>query len=270
MRRRIIAVAALLCLPFLCGANYYRELLTLPRATAAASPAQNNFMLLLHFDEAVGNTNFTDSGMSNVVCLTKGASVTNAAGGKFGNCVAFPQGTSFRRVELVELDKKLANIGTNDWTLDFWVYLPSASAGGVQSILGLLPPGNVRPFAYMFKGASNSMRVGTAAVSSSWTTDVTANPAWNNYADAWTHVALCRYTNVVMMYLNGVRQNQYNAPIATNTSYSWATCTNMTIGADAGSSMPGMNFYDEFALRQRAVWQGTNFTAPTAAYTTSD
>jgi len=270
MRRGLVIMAGVLLGASACmAANYYRQMLMLPRAGSAA-PAQNNFEWLLHFDETIGGTNFTDNGKSNITCLTKGVAITNAANGKFGNCISFPQGTSFRRVELVELDKKLANIGTNNWTLDFWVYLPSAQVGAIQSILGVLPPGNARPFVHMAKSASNSMRVATATVSSSWASDITANPAWNNYVDAWTHVALCRYTNVVMMYLNGVRQNQFNVPIAANTSYSWATCTNMTIGADAGASMPGMNFYDEFSLRQRAVWQGTNFTPPTAAYTISD
>jgi hypothetical protein len=271
MRRRA-AIAILLVLP-LCVAvagNYYRELLALPRQQAAAAPAANNFLWLLHFDEAAGNTNFTDSGMSNITLITRGAAISNTVGGKFGNCVSFPQGTGYRRIELVDLEKRLANVGTNDWTVDFWVYLTAGSANGAQMLFGLQPGSAQRPFVYIYKGASNSMRVASAAVSSAYASDATANPSWNNYADAWTHIAVCRYTNVVMLYMNGVRQNQYNATLSGNPSYSWATCTNQTIGAPADENMPGMNYYDEIALRRRAVWQGTNFTPPTAAYTGSE
>jgi hypothetical protein len=264
MRRGLAIVAGLLIGASACmAANYYRQMLMLPRAAAAAAPAQNNFEWLLHFDEAPGATTFLDSGKTNLTVSTVGAGITNSADGKFGGCANFSQ-TGARTIRITELNTKLSALGTNDWTLDFLTKSGSTRMGGNIYFSGDLPSSRTfcRAGAFVTTTQCKLSNDGSAAP-----LDLSGSMAWSSLTNQWVHMAYIRYGNQFYVYTNGARSSLGGS--LAGVSFAWSTMTNFFIG-DFQGNLNAPEYIDELALRARAVWQHTNFTPPTAAYTTSD
>jgi len=265
MRRAIIAAGILFgAYGALAGvANYYKQLTTLPRATAAASPAQNNFEWLLHFDEAPGSTNFLDSGKTNLTVSTVGAGISNNANGKFGGCVNFSQ-VGARSLKIRNLDAKLAALGTNDWTFDFWVKLTAARYSASLYAASDIAP--YRTFCRVVVG-STTTQCKISNDGSSAPLDLSGSMDWSLLTNQWVHLAFIRNTNQFWVYTNGARSTLGGS--LAGQSFTWSSMTNFIVG-DSGGTLNPPEFIDEVALRARAVWKHTNFVPPTAAYTTSD
>ena len=262
MRRGLAIVAGILIGASACmAAGYYRQLLMLPRAAGGSAPAQNTFALLMHFDEATGSTNFFDSGVSNISFSTMIAGVyaTNTPS-KFGNCMRLSTAT---RAGIQSAQNAWFAPGTNDWTVDGWFNLTASEAATNKALQFF---GDTW-FLSVSKIAANGgnvrigYRVNTTATLNN--RDVTFD--WSAVAGEWVHLAVSRYTNTLVVWINGQRQVVSGNNSLSAFAFSGPWTNGLYIGT-SGSTDPAP-YNDEFAVRDRAVWLGTNFTPPTAAYT---
>jgi len=268
MRRGLAIVAGVLLGASACmAANYYRQMLMLPRAVGdVAPPAALTASLLLHFDEANGSTTPSDSGKYGlVVTSVSGARVTNSPA-KFDN--ACDANASARRFEVAWTNDFAP--GTNNWSFDTFVYLSGANAA--TNALRIFFGGNTnssrRSMCYVYKnsGSPGTLVVqlsenGSSTLGSSFGYDITA---WSN---SWVHLAVYRYANILYVATNGAHVTSWVTQSTNLTGRSFSTPAE-PYRVGGAPSLTGA-YLDEFryCVGSAMPYRGTNFTPPTAAYT---
>jgi hypothetical protein len=270
MRRGLAIVAGVLLGASACmAANYYRQMLMLPRAAVGAAPSVNRWEILMHFDEANGATNYTDSGSNSFYAgrVNTGVYTTNSPA-KFGSALRLSVATGDRCfIGGNGGTSGLVPPGTNDWTVEMWVYLDAALAATNKPV-EITGGASTNQFVYIQKVSANGGAIGYRLSTNGITaaTQVNATYDWTSKADQWVHLAVVRYTNATMMYIDGVRMTGATDKNVTGWSFAGNYSTRPTIVGTISSGDP-IRGIDEFGIRYYAAWAGTNFTPPTAAYT---
>ena len=218
----------------------------------------NNTVLLLHGDGTNGANNsvFLDSS-TNAYTTTKTGAPSQGTFSPFSTTRWSNQfnGTTDRLTVATSTE---FNIGSNDFTIEGWIYPTSVAATALvieRRISGGFVAGDwglyilstaLVFFAYDYNAAGNAVLTSGA---------ITPN--------VWTHFALVRNGSTTSLYINGVSAASTTAvTISTNTSA-------ITIGADIGSGtrwfFPGYISNLRF-VRGTAVYTG-NFSTPTSELT---
>jgi hypothetical protein len=147
-------------------------------------------------------------------------------------------------------DSGIFNFGTQDFTIEAWVY-PTASLSGYKQIAGS---------SYSTVGGALYLLSDTATF---YTTGAVAQtPAGSIVQNTWQHVAAVRTSGTLKIYINGVERS--SASLTNN-----LTTTNAVIGAQTAN--PSSELFTGYISNLRVV-KGTavytaNFTPITAALT---
>jgi hypothetical protein len=148
------------------------------------------------------------------------------------------------------------NLGSSNWTIEFWAYTASTSPGTL-----LFLQGNASAYAAVrLQVASNQFAIFMSTTGSSWA--INQDPAGSIPLSTWTYVAMTRSGTTFTLYVNGT--SAYTST-ALGTS-SLMTGTNNYIGAFSGSPFYYLNGYLQDFRITRGV--ARTITTPTAAFPT--
>ena len=150
------------------------------------------------------------------------------------------------------------DLGGGDWTIEMWMY-PTSSAA-VQLFMDIYEGNASGRLTLQLNTARTIGNYGVSgAVRTATTTTVTLN--------AWNHVAFCKASGSLRIFINGV---QGNTTYADSVTY---TCTNnnVHIGSNGSTAAGGNNFFgylDDLRISKGYARYTSNFTPPTTAYLT--
>ena len=211
-------------------------------------PGDSNFAnvsLLLHFGGADASTTFTDSSGTPKTVTPFGNAKISTTQSKFGGSSGYFDGAGDR---LKTTDAVLNETG--NFTVECWAWFES---GGDAS--GAL---------WRVAGSQNLevYRVGThmQLYVDPGGGDVIVGSGTIAYASAWYHVALCRVSGVVTLYLDGVSQGAVSLSSTVNTTY-------FLIGAyNESGTEQHKGYIDELRITKGVARYTANFTPPTEAF----
>jgi hypothetical protein len=209
-----------------------------------------NTLLLLHFDGSNNSTSFVDSSQYNRAITVNGAAKITTAQSVFGGSSGdfFSVGNSINVANSADF-----NVGTGDWTLEYWVYNSSTISGAST---------------WLFGNNTTGWTTGAFGVvqESSWTNFISnglANFGASMTNNAWSHVAWCRSGNIIRLFINGVLRNTNNS---TGQSYQFNLgSNNMAIGRNWDNIGLGKMYIDEFRISNVARYTA-NFTPSNAPF----
>lgn len=195
-------------------------------------PADEHFsdvVLLLNCNGADGSTTFTDDSDSGHTVTANGDAQVDTAEKKFGSGSALFDGTG----DYLSIpDHADFDLGNSDFTIEFWLW-PDTSTAGLVSKTDKVYTGTNSDVSYLIRqyGADNLLVMfstdGSAATRSYNTTNDPLS------ADAWNHVALERHGTTFRLYVNGTT---YIVWSSSATLYN--SSQDLIIGAE-GATTPG-------------------------------
>lgn len=209
--------------------------------------------LVLHADGTDAGTTFTDSSSSGHTVTAVGNAQLDTAQQKFGTASGLLDGTGDW---LTVPDSADWDFGTGDFTVDAWVRFPTA--GGSVSNEVLVSRGNEN---FVIKISSDEIEVKLVS-----TTPITK--ATTIVVDTWYHIAVVRTGTDVMIFVDGT-QIETTATSSVDVTYT----DQLAIGVNDVAGTPAQPFggwIDEFRWSKGIARWTTDFTPPTAAYSTTD
>lgn len=272
MREAIVAMFLLACVA--SAADYYRQLLTLPR-TASAGAQTKTWAFLYHFDETPGTTGpFADQGISNIVATGNNATViitNDPAHTGFGYVVATTG--QAKRVHIGP--EGLPAPGTNDFFVEGWFYLSATLAATNVNVSFIGDYTNTaagyKCFIGITKGTAHGGRFdilystnGAASVAKALVN--TQGSDMSSLGNSWVHLKAGRLTNAMSAWINGQRQFFSSAIVSDPFVFTNAgvSLTAFTIGGRTAANSP-------VAADEVGYWigpySGDNFIPPTAPRT---
>lgn len=232
-----------------------------PTSAAATDPFFSNVSLLLKGDGANNGTVITDSS-SNAVAFTRvNSPVTSTVQSKFGgSSIWFERATSDHLSKTSATTDALFTFGTGDFTIEFWLYLNTASTVS-QNIIDFRPTNGSGAYVTLTFFADNNLSYfanGAVRIT---------GPAMA--AGQWYHIAVSRVASQTRMYVNG---SQVGATYADTTNYLLGASTRPYIGGGSyvATSDNTLNGYIDDLRITKGVgrYSGTTLTVPTAALPT--
>jgi len=207
-------------------------------------------VLLLHCDGVDASTTFTDSSATAIAVTAQGNAQIDTAQQKFGTGSGLFDGTGDY---LTTADNAAYDLGTGDFTVDFWVRSTNWS-GQVYRLFGI--------------GVYNSNGIALIKTAAG-TLDLYINsnspvfgPSWAPSNDTWYHVAVVRTASTVKVFIDGV---QLGSDISDSTDLS--TTDGVFVAAWSGATGESFNgWIDEFRVSKGIARWTSNFTVPSVAY----
>jgi len=237
------------------------------RVAAATDPNFPSVSLLLHGDGTNGSTTITDSSGSPKVITAVGNAQISTAQSRFGEASMYFDGSTGNLVSPYSSDHVF---GTGDFTVEGWFYFTDINT-------------NQRALVALGDGAN-----GSGPVYNSWTLAYRGTDASNQFmfyrydgteyvftttgaplsANTWTHIAVCRASGTLRIFVNGA--SYYSASNSIN--YSAVNTNPLRValgyyGPPSGYSGPRYwaGFIDEIRITKAARYTA-NFTPQTAPF----
>lgn len=204
-------------------------------------------ILLLHMDGTDNGTTFTDSTGRHII-TAQGHTCTKTAVKKFGYSSAYFDGNGDYLSIPISRD---FDLGTNDFTIDFWWRTTDASAYSAffQDLTG---------YTYWIQAFYHHLdrRIELAIMGTDHRFD------FNPSSDTWYHIAFVRSGTQVRVYANGVALGVSVG----GTNSSDIVCTgNVSIGSAYGTTFC-LGYIDEFRISKGIARWTSNFTPPVEPY----
>ena len=232
-------------------------------ASIGASPNTDPYygytVLLLHGDD----TSFTDSSAYNVT-MTATATPTTTTTYKFGTgSMAFP-GTASTNIWLNTPSSVAYAISTNNFTIEFWIYLTSLGstlAGVIGNVNGTFTAATNWAISQSATGVLNFMAA--SAVTPSMSTAALS-------INTWYHIAVVRNSTTFYMFVNGVQVATYTSSAAVTA----ATANTIYVGGYSQSTATAVarsiaGYLDDVRITNGIARYTANFTPPTAPFPNS-
>lgn len=242
--------------------------------------------MLLHFDGADAATSTTDSS-TNATALTFNYVGTSASYAKLRTATKKFGTASLSNDQTGSTDgpgyisfsnSSIFNLGSADWTIDFWWYpvvMPSTS----NSRRGLLLSNNYTDSTFTYGLVIfNASFLFTADLGLNISTDGSTNTILNSSIgngasfstlNTWYHVAIERHGSNINGYVNGTRNaisTTFSGSVYYNASAPWAVGNGSNGAYSAANQM--QSYMDEFRIvAGTAMYKSASFTPPTSAYT---
>ena len=216
--------------------------------------------LLLPFEGANDATSTTDESDSNHTVSFNGSADISTAQSKFGGSSLYLAGGSNDWINIAGSSD--FNFGTDDFTIEFWMYRTHTAYGVVLETRGGEDTTSTDGITfYLGSGGNNEMRV---AVNRSNVIDLNQDHQTN---DQWQHFAIVREGSTMTLYIDGTARG------SGSNSTNFNRTRPIRIGNFHGSSSGGYGFQgyiDDFRVTKGLARYTSNFTPPSAAHPTSD
>jgi hypothetical protein len=143
--------------------------------------------------------------------------------------------------------------GTGDYTVEAWVYFTSITTTDLQIIF---LSGSTGGNNFYFHIDGNQISVGTSAA-------FISNQATSFSTATWYHVAACRYSGTLRLFVNGV---QIGSSVSDSTN--WISAGSARIGANEAGTQTVFGYINDHRVTKGLARYTTNFTPPTTAFLT--
>lgn len=205
---------------------------------------------LLHFDG-----NLTDT--SGKIWTPNGGLAASTAQIKFGSGSAYFNGSQY----LSTPDSSYFNFGTNNFTIDYWIFQTARGTYDVSFSFGSNSGYNI----YTSVGTESGLCWLIGVGGTEWNIRIATGiiPSLNT----WHHHAFIRYGNTFSLYLDGVSQGSATSVVSIG-NYGYP----VFLGSQNGSGSPAQyitGYIDEFHIDNTTALWTSNFTPPTHAYSPS-
>lgn len=198
-----------------------------------------------------------------------GSAARSATQSKFGGYSLFkPGGASY--LTLGAANNTSYNMGTGDFTIEYWLYF-NANFPGSGNYAGLCLNAKTNGTAGSPEGMSLTIYQGGITTATRWrvgfyngnfTGGIFGMHTQEMASGAWNHVAVCRSSGSILVFVNGSMQNvgtMTNSISTSNASY---------LGQDAYNEYGQAMYYDEVRVTKGIARYRASFPAPTKAYST--
>ena len=216
--------------------------------------------LLLPFEGANDDTSTTDESDSNHTVSFNGSADISTAQKKFGGSSLYLPGGSNDYINIAGSSD--FNFGTDDFTIEFWMYRTHTAYGVVVETRGGEDTTSTDGITfYLGSGGNNEMRV---AVNRSNVIDINQDHQTN---DQWQHFAIVREGSTMTLYIDGTARG------SGSNSTNFNRTRPIRIGNFHGSGSGGIGFQgyiDDFRVTKGLARYTSNFTPPSAAHPTSE
>jgi hypothetical protein len=138
-------------------------------------------------------------------------------------------------------------LGSGDFTIEFWAYLPSYSSNRVLSWGTTSAPIIYFASGYLYYDVYGGGNIAQSSIQVATTT--------------WTHCAVVRSSGTTKIYINGVQGG------SASDSNNWTGQNGIWVGTDAGTTFY-TGYIDDLRITKGYARYTSNFTAPTAAFPT--
>ena len=231
------------------------------RDSAAGDSNFDKVELLLPFDGANDATSTTDESDSNHTVTFNGSADISTAQSKFGGSSLYVGGGSNDWVNIAGSTD--FNFGTDDFTIECWIYRNGTSYGFVFETRGGEDTSSTDGIGlYMGSGGNNEIGV---AVNRSNVILINQDHQTN---DQWQHFAVVREGSTMTLYIDGTARGtgSNSTDFNRNRPFRLGNIHNAT--ANGGYGFPG--YIDDFRVTKGLARYTSNFTPPSAAHPTSD
>jgi hypothetical protein len=225
-------------------AVYDPSLSTLTVPTAPLTAITNTSLLM-----SGTNAGIIDNTAKNNLETVGGASISTTVS-KFGGSSMLFDGTGDWL--LMPAGDKFA-FGTGDYTVEAWVYFTSITTTDLQIIF---LSGSTGGNNFYFHVDGNQISVGTSAA-------FISNQATSFSTATWYHVAACRYSGTLRLFVNGV---QIGSSVSDSTN--WISAGSARIGANEAGTQTVFGYINDHRVTKGIARYTTNFTPPTTAFLT--
>lgn len=238
-----------------------------PYRFAAAGPTDPDFAnvsLLLHGDGTNGSTTIVDSSPSSKTVTAVGNAQISTAQSKFGGASILLDGDGDY---LTAADDAGFRFGTNDFTVEAWVYQVARS-----SVIGVIVANG------FFDGSKDNgwnMDILSTGVARFYTSGSGQTPELVSSGttvvplNAWTHLAAVRSGSTLTLYLDGAAKGSVSSTQNENWTGANAILKVGTAGYFQGLGLPqySLNGYiDDIRITKGVARYTANFTPPTAPF----
>jgi len=216
----------------------------------------NNVSLLLNGDGSDGSTAISDLSSNSLSLTIEGNTQIDTAIKKYGTgSIKFDGNSDY--IQLPNDD--VLSMGTDDFTVELWVYSESsANDGFFRRFVTLAPdaPSSIQIGHIRSSAASGGFvsYYASSGLSITSTTDI---------RNAWHHVAVVRSSGTVALYVDGTSEG---TPITDTNNKIY---NDPKIGSYNGTSGDMQGYIDDLRITKGAAVYTTNFTPPTQALPTS-
>ena len=236
----------------------YMSNIRIVKGTAVYDPTQSTLTVPTAPLTAIANTSLLLSGTNggiidntakNVLETVGGASISTTVS-KFGGSSMYFDGTGDWL--LMPAGDKFA-FGTGDYTVEAWVYFTSITTTDLQIIF---LSGSTGGNNFYFHIDGNQISVGTSAA-------FISNQATSFSTATWYHVAACRYSGTLRLFVNGV---QIGSSVSDSTN--WISAGSARIGANEAGTQTVFGYINDHRVTKGIARYTQNFTPPTTAFLT--
>lgn len=211
-------------------------------------PHFDKVSLLLHMDGADGSTVFTDSSAAPKTLARYGNPRIVTAQSKWGGASAYFDG-NYSKLE-VPSNPELA-FGTGDFTVECLVFSLPATGGGVDFDKLIFGGFQADPDFICFLGSSN-------LAPALWNGSIAPVSQIVVPPNTWTHVAWCRASGVLRIFVNGQKGIEASMPTQFNQSSNY-------IGGEVNTRF--LNGYiDDLRITKGVARYTANFSPPSARF----
>lgn len=227
--------------------------------TAPLTPVSGTQLLTLQTRAPANNQGILDTSPNNFVVTRTG----NVAQGSFSPFSASGWSNYFGgSPDFLSGSGQLLGIGSNDFTVEAWVFLPRLDGVSSRFILGTSTTTS-SPTGIYFSINTN----GGISSAETWGINVWNTTGLTFTVGTWNHVALCRSGNTARAFLNGVQATNTGSFSQTYNSTSFVIGRTWTTDAANSSYMIG-NISNLRVISGQALYSG-NFTPPTRQLSTT-
>ena len=210
----------------------------------------SDVLLLLHMDGTDGSKSFVDSSLYNSTITSSGNAEISTTEKKFGpSSGLFNGGEDYLQIT----DFKRFEFGSENFTLECWIYIPDGGGGTVIARWG----GGGNAF-FLYADEAQGIVVYLNNVNIPEVCGGTITP------NTWNHIALVRNGNDLMSFINGVQNGttaNFSTPINPSTSF-------LRIGGDQITNPKFNGYIDEVRITKGVARYTETFDVSTEPFTT--
>ena len=211
----------------------------------------NSCSLLCHFDTINSAGRFIDNSRNNLAITSSGDVGLSTSQYKFGGASANFDGTGDY---LVTPTTSVLTFGTNDLTVELWIYQTVSSVGAYKVIVGDNVYSSVGGWTlYSYNNQLNLWKGGTELIAPSGT--LTLN--------SWNYVVWTRQSGNNRIFINGT---QVGSTVSDSTNY---TSTAIYVGSSKTNTLNFAGYMDELRITKGVARYTSNFTPPNAPFPNS-
>jgi hypothetical protein len=219
-------------------------------STTTIGPIANTSLLTLREPILADNSgnNFT---------ITRNGDTKIVPFGPFSPQTVTPDSYSYRfnnASDYISTTNSNLALGTNNWTIESWVYPRFTANSGIFQISNVqygLTNSNLNTIALGLTSDKAVVRVANATYTSTGTT-ITAN--------AWTHLALVKSSNVSKLYINGTLDSTIGTSGSITDTVNYTGTTNIAVGGYGSTSALANAYISNFRVVSNSAVYTSNFT----------